>query len=38
MPLVVLLLLPLSLLPLLREVALLLHHRGSWSWHRYKRQ
>ena len=40
MPLVVLLLLllPLSLFPLLREVALLLHHRGSWSWHRDKRR
>ena len=40
MPLVVLLLLllPLSLFPLLREVSLLLHHRGSRSWHRYKRR
>ena len=40
LPLVVLLLLllPLSPLPLLREVALLLHHRGSWSWHRYERR
>ena len=37
MPLVVLLLLPLSPLPLLREVALLLHYRGGWSWHRYER-
>ena len=39
MPLVVLLLLllPLSPLPLLREIALLLHHRGGWSWHRYER-
>ena len=38
MPLVVLLLLPLPLLPLLREVALLVHHRGSWSWHREERR
>ena len=38
LPLVVLLLQPPSLLPLLREVALLLHHRGSWPWHRYKRR
>ena len=32
-----LLLLPLSPLPLLREVALLLHYRSGWSWHRYER-
>ena len=36
--LVVLRLLPLPLFPLLREIALLLHHRGSWLRHRNKRR
>ena len=36
LPLVVLRLLPLPLFPLLREIALLLHHRGSWDERRQR--